>query len=127
MRSLNLSSKQASLAPLSSICNTVYVNLGPKARPDLADAFPGNSHVIPKHSSFQYLLSYTLVLMIFSTRYCGLVPLMDLASLAVRFAILFLFRAVQKRLNFAALGQKSEAPPLFAAPDLSYTRESVTA
>ena len=46
-------------------------------------------HERPKHCSFQYLESYIRVLMIFSTRYCGLVPLIDLASFGVRFAIFF--------------------------------------
>ena len=46
-----------------------------------------NSHVRPKQSSFQNLQSYTLVLIIFSTRYWGFVPLIDLASFAVRFAM----------------------------------------
>lgn len=40
-----------------------------------------------KHSSFQYLHSYILVRVIFSTKYCGFVPLTEWASFTVRFAI----------------------------------------
>ncbi len=44
--------------------------------------------VSAKHSSFQYLDSYILDLMIFSTKYCGFVPFTLCASFTVRFAIL---------------------------------------
>ena len=42
-----------------------------------------------KHSSFQYLQSYILDLMIFSIRYCGFVPFIVCASFTVRFAIFY--------------------------------------
>lgn len=46
-----------------------------------------SSAVRAKHSSFQYFESYTRDLIIFSTKYCGFVPLIDFASFTVLLAI----------------------------------------
>lgn len=76
----------------------------------ISDRFSVSKHmclnwlpVNAKHSSFQYLHSYIRVLMIFSTKYCGFVPLTEWASFTVRFAIFNFFfsniRGVPKEVN----------------------------